>query len=551
MNIETAAFPPSSRWPLVGLAALSAVLLPLGLPNELFNYGNAAIGIVCLVPVFIAISRAPTFGFASLLGVLFGALSTALANYWLMFFQGYSVWTYGGVILGYAGYNSLLFPFLRGFSRMRPAYRPFLLAAGWAVYEYFKSIGYLGFPWGLVAYPVENVLPLIQFIDVTGVWGLSLLMAAVNALIAEGILLGCHAAPPWDSRSSLQDGILAKPALRLGLFPRQAAFGLIVIALVLGYGLYRMAQPVPSTGAVKLLLVQQDIDPWNEGAAVTESVAINEELTLEGLRQSKLPTDLAVWSEGSVSSIWVMADRQFRPRNNRLMPFARQIGIHTFFGGVVVLDLQKQQFMNGAILMSPEGKVLDTYGKIHPVPFAENIPFSEHKAVAEFFRRVVGITNAWTMGSRITIFTAPLSSGGSFTFGGPICFEDAYSDLCRRFILDGADMWINLTNDYWSKTNSSEIQHFQVARLRAVENRRVLVRSTNGGVTAVVGPKGEILASLPLFERKWLSIEVPVYKERNLTFYTRFGDYFPQSLGIVLLLLLIANLFQKKRYVFV
>ena len=79
---------------------------------------------------------------------LFGGVSTALSSFWLMFFQGFSVWTYGGTILGYMGYNALLFPFLLGLSRIGPRFRPFLLAIGWTVYEYFKSIGFLGIPVG-------------------------------------------------------------------------------------------------------------------------------------------------------------------------------------------------------------------------------------------------------------------------------------------------------------------------------------------------------------------------------------------------------------------
>ena len=182
------------------LVLASSVLLPLALPSEFFGaairllglspdesfyWGNAALGFICIAPVFYAVSRAPTFGFASILGLIFGGISTALANYWLMFFQGYTTWTMGGTVLGYMGYNALLFPFLRGVSRLSTRFRPFLLAMAWCVYEYFKSIGFLGYPWGLVAYPAGAFLPLIQFVDVTGIWGLSFLMALINSLVAE------------------------------------------------------------------------------------------------------------------------------------------------------------------------------------------------------------------------------------------------------------------------------------------------------------------------------------------------------------------------------
>ena len=163
---------------------------------------------------FYAICSAPSFRVAARLGAVFGGVSTALSSFWLMFFQGFSVWTYGGTILGYMGYNALLFPFLLGFSRVSARFRPFLLAVGWAMYEYFKSIGFLGYPWGLVAYPVGGILPLIQFVDITGVWGLSFLMALINALIAEYALGG------WRPRFRRQGAfVVFLVAARLSMAP--------------------------------------------------------------------------------------------------------------------------------------------------------------------------------------------------------------------------------------------------------------------------------------------------------------------------------------------
>ena len=227
---------------LLLLTLLSSVLLPLALPNEFvggaigilglradesFYWGNALLGLVCIAPAFYAICRSPSFKVAARLGVVFGGVSTALSSFWLMFFQGFSVWTYGGTILGYMGYNALLFPFLLGLSRLSPRFRPFLLAVGWAVYEYFKSIGFLGYPWGLVAYPVGSVLPLIQFVDITGVWGLSFLMALINALIAEYALTGGDYASEGREHSSsfLVAGAFVYGAIKLATpippLPRQ------------------------------------------------------------------------------------------------------------------------------------------------------------------------------------------------------------------------------------------------------------------------------------------------------------------------------------------
>jgi apolipoprotein N-acyltransferase len=531
----------NTRLRLLLLVLLSSVLFPLALPNEFFGaaikllgaqphesffWGNALLGLVGIAPVFYAVSLAPTFGFASLLGLVFGAISTGLANYWLMFFQGYSLWTFGAPLIGYTAVNALVFPFLRGFARLNGRYRPFLFAIAWAGYEYFKSVGFSGYPWGLIAYPMGGFLPLIQFVDTTGIWGLSFLMALVNALIAE-YALASH---------------------RMHYF-RQAAFGLVLVACVLAYGSYRLATPIPHAATAKLLLVQQNTDPWDEGSANNDSLRVNLDLTLQGIQSSPPAPDLAVWSESSVTSVLVEHGNQFTPARNPLVPAVRTMGVPVLFGGVVILDRQKQEAWNASVLVSAEGNVVDTYGKIHPVPMAESIPFYELEPVKRFFRNVVGIWNPWVSGTRHTIFRVPLRQGGQMAFGTPICFEDAFSDLCRTYIVKGADMLVNITNDSWSKTWSAEIQHFQVARFRAVENRRVLVRSTNGGVSAVVGPWGEIRNRMPFFEKAWRAVDVPVYREERLTPYTRFGDWFPRLLIAFLFLVLVFDRVPKKRAV--
>jgi apolipoprotein N-acyltransferase len=541
---------------LLLLVLASSVLLPLALPSEFFGavirlfgltpdesfyWGNAMLGFVCIAPIFFAVSRAPTFGYASILGVIFGGVSTALANYWLMFFQGYTLWTMGGVVLGYIGYNALLFPFLRGVSRISSRYRPFLLAIAWSIYEYLKSIGFLGYPWGLVAYPAGAFLPLVQFVDITGVWGLSFLMALINALIAEYALV---------ARAASTAPIATIPSIappRNLPFLRQAVFCAFLVACAVVYGVIRMATPIPAAAKASLLLVQQNSNPWEEGGKANEAaVRVNMNLTTQGIRATQPPPDLAVWSESSVTNAWVDSSNRLNPPNSPLIPFFKSTGIPILFGGVVVVNYDLQQYMNAAILVSAQGKVVDTYGKMHPVPFAESIPFFEYPAVQRFFRNVIGVWNPWYMGHRYTIFKVPLRAGGELTFGTPICFEDAFANLDRGFFLRGADMLINITNDSWSDTWSSEIQHFTVARFRAIENRRVLVRSTNGGVSGVVGPWGEVWGRMPFFQRDWRAVGVPVYKERLLTPYTRYGDWFPQLLIVFLLVVLIASAVVKR-----
>jgi apolipoprotein N-acyltransferase len=175
---------------------------------------------------------------------------------------------------------------------------------------------------------------------------------------------------------------------------------------------------------------------------------------------------------------------------------------------------------------------------MHPVPFAESIPFWEYEWMRNFMAEVVGLEGGWVMGSEATVMEVPTRSGRPLRFGVPICFEDAFPDVCAAFLKNGADILVNITNDAWSLTVSAETQHFVVARFRSIEFRRTLVRSTNGGVTAVVDAEGRTVAQLPLFTEAALAVEVPVQIGPPTTYYL-LGDWFPALLVLALLLALI------------
>jgi apolipoprotein N-acyltransferase len=524
-----------NRYPqftLICLTLMSAVLLPLALPNEIFVNGNPLLGLFALSFYFLALYHTPSFDFAAALGVTFGVVSTVLANYWLSNFGEYSVWTLGGVTLGYIGYNALLALFLYGFIKIKPRYRVLLLAAVWAVYEYLKSSGFLGYPWGLIAYPVHTILPLVQFVDITGLWGLSFLMAYINALGAE-ILERLFPAV------SLPGGPISRTIIPRDRRPLpwtdHALFAAALVALALGYGALRMLVPVPVEREVDMLLIQQNKDPWRRGMSDT-SIKAARDLTMQGIAESlqkygKRP-DLIAWNETSLRYVG-RAD----------LEFFKSTRCYNLIGAPVTISTEPYSAYNASILISPEGEPLAFYAKQHPVPFVESIPFWNLPLVREFFQQVVGIGSFWSMGDEFTVFTLPLPDGGTLRFGTPICFEDVFPDLCRRFFLDGAgghpaELLINMSNDSWSKTTSALTQHLAAARFRAVENRRTLVRATNAGITSVIDAYGAVIASIPVFEPNYLLTRVPVYAPRAYTPYTLFGDYVAYALALIILAVL-------------
>lgn len=509
---------------LVIIVTVSAVAFALALPNELTPYGTFPAGLVCLAPFFAALTLSPSYRFSALLGAVFGGVSTVLTNYWLVFFGDFSVWTLGGTTVGYVLYNAMLAPYLTAFARRPAPYRPFLLAAAWTVYELAKSSGFLGYPWGLIAYPPNTIPLLIQIVDITGVWGLSFVMAFINASLAETVL--ATATPRTGAR---------RKALPIGSW----AFAAVLVATVIVYGAVRLDLPIRAEKHVSMVLVQQNTDPWEAGREM-ESVRTGMRLSREGIQAADEPVDLVVWSESSLR--WPYKDSRSlyeeRPLGDPFVPFVRSTGSHFLVGSPVIVGRQPIEAMNSALLLAPDASVVDYYGKQHPVPFAEAVPFWEVPAVRTFFTEVVGLPAVWVMGSEYTIFEMPIGGGQTVRFGAPICFEDAFPGLCRTFIRRGAELLINLTNDAWSRQVSAETHHFVVARFRAVENRRTLVRGTNAGVTAVVDAHGRVLASLPLFVEASVPVEVPVYQESIPTVYTRFGDYLPVGFLLVLLLVL-------------
>ena len=515
------------------LAIASALLMALALPNELFPYGSPLFGVLALAPLLAAIYRTGSYAGAARLGVIFGAASSIATNFWLIFFQSFSAWTLGGVTLVYVAYFALLAPLLRFIAGLPRAYRPIAVAVVWTLYEFLKSSGYLGYPWGLIAYPVHAVTPLVQFVEITGVWGLCLLMALINAVAAEWLDLALEARRPRRVPARL--------------WQATAAAALLVVA-ALGYGVAALARPLPRIATLDVVLVQHNANPWQSGDDAGVLAAL-QRLTGAGVAAAPVPPDLIVWSETALT--WPVIGAQAAgaqaaganvPEPVVPGPFTK-LPVPLLTGVPWVVSEAPLQAMNAAMLVAPGGAVLAHYGKQHLVPFAESVPFWEVPAVRRLFSDLIGLQATWVPGATATIYELPVRDGGRVRFATPICFEDAFPGLNRRFVRAGADLLINLTNDAWSQTVSAETQHFVAARLRAVEHRRVLIRATNGGVTAAVDPWGRVIgAPAPLFTETALRLQVPVYRPAADTVYTRFGDYLPAVLAAVLALFICIRL---------
>lgn len=500
-----------------GLAILSALLYALAMPNEFLAYGSPTVALFALAPFFAALRLVSSIGHSMMIGTLFSITMSITQFFWLLYFQDFSIWTLTGVAFGHAIYFLLFTPIFHALSKQsKDVLRPFLLAAAWCGYEYFRSVGFLGFPWNMAAHPFGGVLPLAQIASLAGMWPLSFLAVLFSALAAE--------IPFTRSREKLQDfakGLATATAVTLLFF-------------VTGTVLLRQEnQRIDVMERRNLLLVQTNADYWRPGEAI-KAIQKGQNLTREGLK-SHPDVDLVVWSENSLQYPYTEKSRIYhtKPEGDSFRHFLQDISVPLLTGSPYFLDKEGFNAMNGAMLIRPDGSVGGVYGKSQLVPFAERVPFWDFAPFRTFMEETVGLVSAgWTPGNPAALIRLDENT----TMATPICFEDCFSYLTRYQARLGAGLFVNLTNDSWSKTVAGETQHFAAARFRSVETGRSLVRSTNAGVTALILPTGKVTKHLPLYTDGSLFVSVPIAPSGYQTAYMVLGDWFVQLLIVALIL---------------
>ncbi len=171
--------------------------------------------------------------------------------------------------------------------------------------------------------------------------------------------------------------------------------------------------------------------------------------------------------------------------------------------------------------MSPAGARVGRYDKIHLVPFGEYVPFSR---LLFFARKLTGKVSRFDRGEDRKVFRLGTQSGASHRYGVFICYEAVFADEVRQFAQLGAEVLVNISDDGWYGDTSAPWQHLNMARMRAIENRRWILRDTNNGVTAAIDPYGRVRQSIPRHAEDALPAQ---YGFRDdTTFYTAHGDVF-------------------------
>lgn len=434
---------------------------------------------------------------AALYGFLNGALFYPLSVPWIatvMKQYGSNIgWFAAGGILALMSLAGALFPLIFSVlvSRVGKKSTPVACAVApflWVVLEFARAnLPIIGFPWNLLGYAASGNLAFVQLTSITGIYGLSLLIAAFNALLAW-----TFASPSGKSRR-----------ITIG------AAILLIAAAVAGPRFVPQAEPEHAAHLVQTNLPQEEIYPSNWMQIHAADMQQLESLSVTAAKQSP---GLIVWPE--VPAPFTLQDPQFTAIAKRI---ARDSG-QDFLVGVVDWKMSPGRHWlasNSAVLLNPSGQREFTYDKIHLVPFGEYVPLRKYLFFAHSLIDSIG---DFTPGREYSVGAL---AGGRFSVF--ICYEAIFSSEIRRFANNGAQLLINISNDGWFGRSSAPAQHLMMARVRAVENHRWLLRCTNTGFTVDVDPYGRIVAQLPRFARG--ELDAPYGFRSDLTPYTRFGDW--------------------------
>ena len=452
----------------------------------------------------------------SLKKALAGAVVTAMIFwsgllYWITLFSnaGYIV------LCLYLSVNVFLFALLSRFIKSRTgvsvaASAPFILTGLFYLY----GQGELAFTWGQPSYSLVYQIKMLQAASLAGSYGITLWLLCLNSFLAA-FLTG-------KTKFARRGALLSFHVL---------LFANIVYGLNILHGADKNAAD-KQADSIRVSFVQpsipQDIK-WE--TTMKDSVLLRLENLSLGQQENK--PRLVVWPEAAVPA-YLRTDRFYQ---NSIGAICREMESYILTGAP---DYsygdsshtprgRSYETYNSAFMFDPDGKITANYAKMILVPISERMPWEQH---FEFLRRIDVGGSHFMPGKKPGLI--PVDND---TLGVLICFESAFPDLSRSLSLGGAKFLVNITNDAWFERSSAVYQHSSFLVLRAIENRRAVVRSANTGISAFYDRYGRRHEASMLYDITAATADIELNNE--LTFYTRHGDW-PAVLSILFSLFLLA-----------
>jgi len=498
-----------------GLLIIAGIVLGISFPP--FPFPFTLLIFIGLIPYFSVLKKRSTLASISRATFLFSLVFSLVTIYWVGSWSSEAdpYLMMAGIALLLVYPCVMLIPSTLYYSAKRvfPKFDAlWLFPIFWVTLEYLLTLTDLRFPWLLLGHGLAKFNLFIQGADIIGTNGLSLVVAYINVLLFKSF---------YKTKENNKYNL--KPLLI-------AAF--IFVCLMI-YGIYKASSFKISDKNLTVGIVQPDINPWDKWADGN----LNDKLNLYfKLSQKCIDEDaeLILWPETALS-VYAFGGGYYSI-DNSIFKFldTNQVSLLTGMPHIIYFadkdnlpddakysEQGKYYYAtyNAVIGLNPGSRNIQYYGKMKLVPLGERVPFVDQFAfLGDLLKWGVGITG-WNIGKDTTVFNIYNNKNDSVKVGGLVCYESVDPVFVTAFVQKSAELITVVTNDSWYGKSSGPYQHKDFAMLRAVENRRSVVRCANGGVSCIINAKGEILAETELFTKTTLVGEVPIQNEQ--TFYSQ------------------------------
>ena len=549
--------------PSLILAVLSGVLLGAAFPPSPVG----VLSFIAFVPLIVLLDqRAMKMSRLSIIGALYVVfvIYHGITNWWICSWQEKTdpYLFASGLVLWLMHPLFLSLPFYVLASIRRRLGRPWLLLfAPFTItgFEWLHGQTEASYPWLTTGYTLVYT-PFVQVAEFVGVYGLTFLIVCVNVSLAFWLLTRRASKP----RSMLAHRLLL--ALGAGM------------ATWLAAGIYLQHQATSDLGrsddgrskSIDVAVVQPNEDPWDKWSDPREQVRVHVTMT-DSIRALGFHPDLFLWSETAVPyTIRTSAygqDWETLKRWVDTSAFSLLTGYadhYVYEHGEEPPSARRSQsspgmrydIFNAAMVINANQDDVPVHRKTMLTPFAERLPFADKLTFAmSWIEWGVGIS-AWGLGrERKPLAVVKWREAGIDTvanMGTIICIESIYPEVARDLVINGADVLCVITNDAWYNGTWGPQQHYDIGRMRAVEQRRTVVRCAMSGVSGFILPNGQsIEGDRSLHQARVASTIDPLTKgvamatiatSNEVTFYARVGDVIPQiGLAASLLIAILAR----------
>lgn len=379
----------------------------------------------------------------------------------------------------------------------------------WVTGEYILTLTDLKFPWLTIGHGLAKFTSFIQIADIVGAFGLSFIVLWINIFIFKGV-------------KSFKENV------KVGSIYFSIAASIFILIIV--YGFVKISSIDNDEKKIRVGIIQPNIDPWNKwelgglDQILDNYFSLSQKCVNEGAKIILWPeTALPVYLLSGTYQDEVDSIYSFLKKNN--------VSLLTGMPDFIVYDKEAPRnakynkagryhyaTYNSILLFQPDRNEVQRYGKMQLVPLGEHTPFVDQLPfLGDLLKWGVGISG-WNIGQDTTVFKF-VNDKYTIKVGGLVCYESVFPTFPNYFVDRGAQFLTVLTNDSWYGKLSGPYQHKEFANLRAVENRRAVVRCANGGVSCLINKFGVTEIETEMFTRTHLVVDVPLNGEK--TFYTK------------------------------